>query len=151
MPPPKAPTAHVWQKESCSVGPPRDDFHPHRRRRSGGLFRSVIVAIAWTTTMASQLAHALQEEPEGTMVYSNRLVRGCLHTKLGTSNDAPDQPLFPLRVCNSEDPANATEIGLCRPPEFDHLEIRIKCQVRVAFWVYAALDWTRILLPRSVV
>ena len=56
-------------------------------------------------------------------IAKNSLLNGCLYSKL------PDHQL-PLRVCNSEDATDAIEKGVCRPPEFDYLEIRIKCQVR---------------------
>jgi hypothetical protein len=70
--------------------------------------------------------HTPYAQPEAE--YPNSLVRGCLHGKL--------EPSFPIRVCNSEDAENATELGLCRPPEFDYLEIRIKCQVCTVLYEY---------------
>ena len=57
----------------------------------------------------------------------NGLQKGCLYNKLSSHNL--------LRVCNSEDylvtDGNPVERGVCRAPEFDYLEVRIKCQVCV--------------------
>jgi hypothetical protein len=56
-----------------------------------------------------------------------------------------------LRVCNSEDywdnDTDPVERGICRPPEFDYLEVRIKCQVRR---VFLALDTTRMVVRHSI-
>ena len=68
---------------------------------------------------------------------SNPYYSGCLHQKLeGWKN---------LRVCSGRmDPPNAAALGLCRPPPFDYLEIR----VGTGNWDSAtALGWlTQIIL-----
>lgn len=54
----------------------------------------------------------------------NSLQKGCLYNKLSSHKQ--------LRVCNSEDylesDVDPVESGACRAPEFDYLEVRIKCQ-----------------------
>ena len=46
----------------------------------------------------------------------NPYTSGCLHTKELVSQ---------IRVCNSEDPLEASASGICRLPEVDYMEIRI--------------------------
>lgn len=49
---------------------------------------------------------------------SNPFAQGCLYRQLGS----------PKRVCNSDDPLNASQIGLCRVPDVQQMEIRIHIQ-----------------------
>ena len=46
----------------------------------------------------------------------NPYTSGCLHAKELVSH---------IRVCNSEDPLDASASGICRSPEVDYMEIRI--------------------------
>ena len=70
------------------------------------------------------LPFSLSSQKDGVII-KNSLAKGCLHKKL-------PQHKLPLRVCNSEDNLDhAINQGICRIPEFDYLEIRIKCQVRI--------------------
>jgi hypothetical protein len=48
---------------------------------------------------------------------TNPFERGCLYNRLPGWNKK--------RVCNSDDPIDAVELGLCDMPEFDYMEIRI--------------------------
>ena len=58
-----------------------------------------------------------------------------LETNLSTSNPYEQGCLFShgvvskIRVCNSEDPPEAPELGRCRIPDIDYLEIRIHSDV----------------------
>lgn len=51
---------------------------------------------------------------------TNPFEQGCLYRKLPWWTK--------VRVCNSDDPPNAAELGLCRTPQFDYLEIRMHSQ-----------------------
>ena len=59
-----------------------------------------------------------------TTPHVNPLEKGCFHGKLPNWNK--------IRVCNSDDPPHASQLGICRDisSNLDYLEIRIKCQVR---------------------
>jgi hypothetical protein len=46
---------------------------------------------------------------------TNPFEKGCLHS----------HGLAKIRVCNTDDPADAAERGVCREPEFDYLEVRL--------------------------
>ena len=74
----------------------------------------VIVSVVYISIVAA-------EEDEA----KNRLQKGCLYNKLDSHNQ--------LRVCNSEDyledGIDPVVKGVCRAPDFDYLEVRIKCQV----------------------
>jgi len=67
------------------------------------------------------------QEEDATEAVLNSLAQGCLYS----------HGLHPyVRVCNSDDPPEAIEQGLCRPSEFQYLEIRIKCQVQEIILVF---------------
>jgi len=57
------------------------------------------------------------DDDDGNLFCSNNpLEQGCLYNKLpGWTRK---------RVCNSEDPANAAQAGICQAPDFDYMEIR---------------------------
>ena len=72
---------------------------------------------------------------EDDIIIKNSLVKGCLHNRL-------PQHKLPLRVCNSEDNLEKNQ-GICRIPDFDYLEIRIKCQVSIHVCVCACIGKER--------
>ena len=53
---------------------------------------------------------------------ANRFESGCLRTMLG-------EDVFPdKRVCNSDDPDDGHDRGICIKPDFDYQEVRISNQ-----------------------
>ena len=104
---------------------------PSRRvRRDLGLITRSTFAGRGMNLLVLVLVLALALTPRPTMAQEeapNRLQKGCLYNKLSSHNQ--------LRVCNSEDyledGIDPVAKGVCRAPEFDYLEVRIKCQVSV--------------------
>lgn len=98
-----------------------------------------VLYYAWMLLVVAAASLVKTSRAEESSIIKNQLQKGCLYNKLASHNQ--------LRVCNSEDyletGADPVERGICRAPEFDYLEVRIKCQVGM----YLVMLWS---LPSSV-
>ena len=73
-------------------------------------------ALHVTDKISPSLSSPVSRVIKESNVIINPYTSGCLHTKELVSQ---------IRVCNSEDPLEASASGICRLPEVDYMEIRI--------------------------
>ena len=57
-------------------------------------------------------------------ICSNPFAQGCFHRILAQQQQEGSE-IYPMRVCNSQDPPDAVERGLCRSPDINYPEVRL--------------------------